>query len=55
MHIFFFDNGYFGQILEGFKSAGEEKWGNIQKYSRHHNGQFLGIQKLTGDASHSGR
>ena len=44
--ILFFDQGYFGQILEGSRSAVEETWGRIQKDSRHHNFQFLGITEI---------
>ena len=44
--ILFFDQGYFGQILEGTRSAVEETWGRIQKDSRHHNIQLLGITEI---------
>jgi hypothetical protein len=44
--ILFFDQGYFGQILEGTRSAVEETWGRIQKDSRHHNIKFLGIAEI---------
>ena len=44
--ILYFDQGYFGQILEGTKSAVEEAWGRIQKDSRHHNIELLGITEI---------
>jgi hypothetical protein len=44
--ILFFDQGYFGQILEGTRGAVEETWGRIQKDSRHHNIQLLGITEI---------
>ena len=44
--ILFFDQGYFGQILEGNRDAVEETWGRIQKDSRHRNIQFLGITEI---------
>ena len=44
--ILFFDQGYFGQILEGSRSAVEETWGRIQKDSRHRNIELLGITEI---------
>ncbi len=44
--ILFFDQGYFGQVLEGARGAVEETWGRIQKDSRHHNIELLGITKI---------
>lgn len=44
--IFFFDKGHFGQILEGARSAVEETWSRIQKDSRHHNIELLGITEI---------
>lgn len=44
--ILFFDQGYFGQVLEGDRGAVEETWGRIQKDSRHHNIELLGITKI---------
>lgn len=44
--ILFFDQGYFGQILEGSRDAVEETWGRIQKDSRHRNIEFLGITEI---------
>ena len=41
--ILFFDQGYFGQILEGSRSAVTETWGRIQKDPRHCNIELLGI------------
>ena len=44
--ILFFDNGYFGQILEGTRSAVDETWGRIQKDPRHQNIELLGITEI---------
>ncbi|CAM3729308.1 BLUF domain-containing protein [Polynucleobacter arcticus] len=44
--ILFFDQGYFGQILEGARSAVEETWGRIQKDPRHHNIELLAITEI---------
>ena len=44
--ILFFDQGYFGQILEGSRSSVEETWGRIQRDSRHHNIELLGITEI---------
>lgn len=44
--ILFFDQGYFGQILEGTRSAVEETWGRIEKDSRHHNIQLQGTREI---------
>lgn len=44
--VLFFDQGYFGQILEGTRNAVEETWGRIQKDSRHYNIRLLGIRKI---------
>lgn len=44
--ILFFEQGYFGQILEGTRSAVEETWGKIQKDSRHHDIELLGITEI---------
>jgi len=44
--ILFFEQGYFGQILEGSKSAVEETWAKIQKDSRHHHIELLGITEI---------
>lgn len=44
--ILFFDNGYFGQTLEGTRSAVEETWGRIQKDLRHHNINLLSFTEI---------
>jgi hypothetical protein len=44
--ILFFDQGYFGQILEGSRSAVIETWGRIQKDPRHYNIELLGIKDV---------
>ncbi len=44
--ILFFDHGYFGQIIEGSRSAVEETWGRIQKDSRHHGIDLLSITEI---------
>jgi Sensors of blue-light using FAD len=44
--ILFFDQGYFGQILEGSRGAVEETWKRIQKDSRHRNIELLGITEI---------
>lgn len=44
--ILFFDKGYFGQILEGTRSAVEEIWGKIKDDPRHHNIELLGITEI---------
>lgn len=44
--ILFFDQGFFGQILEGSREAVEEIWGRIQKDSRHRNIELLGITEI---------
>jgi len=44
--ILFFDQGYFGQILEGTRGAVEETWERIQKDSRHRNIELLGITEI---------
>ncbi|MBU3620645.1 BLUF domain-containing protein [Polynucleobacter sp. CS-Odin-A6] len=44
--ILFFDHGYFGQILEGDRSAVEETWSRIQNDTRHHNVELLGITEI---------
>lgn len=44
--ILFFDQGYFGQILEGTRGAVEETWARIQKDSRHRNIELLGITEI---------
>lgn len=44
--ILFFEQGYFGQILEGNRSSVEETWERIQKDSRHHNIELLGITEI---------
>ena len=44
--ILFFDHGYFGQVLEGTRSAVEETWGRIQKDPRHHKIELLGIAEI---------
>lgn len=44
--MLFFDQGYFGQILEGTRSAVEETWGRIQKDSRHTHIELLGITEI---------
>lgn len=44
--ILFFDNGFFGQVLEGPRIAVMETWGRIQKDSRHHNIELLGITEI---------
>jgi hypothetical protein len=44
--ILFFDQGFFGQILEGTRGAVEETWGRIQKDSRHRNIELLGITEI---------
>ncbi len=44
--ILFYDKGYFGQILEGTRSAVEETWGRIKNDSRHHNIELLGVTEI---------
>lgn len=44
--ILFFDQGYFGQILEGTRSAVEETWTRIQNDPRHHKIELLGIAEI---------
>ena len=44
--ILFFDQGYFGQILEGTRSAVEKTWGRIQKDSRHYDIKLLSITEI---------
>ena len=44
--ILFFEQGYFGQVLEGTRSAVEETWERIQKDSRHYNIELLGITEI---------
>lgn len=44
--ILFFDHGYFGQILEGDRSAVEETWHRIQNDTRHRNIELLGITEI---------
>lgn len=44
--ILFFDKGYFGQVLEGTRSAVEETWRRIKKDSRHSNIELLGITEI---------
>jgi hypothetical protein len=46
--ILFFDKGYFGQVLEGSRSAVEETWGRIKNDSRHRNIEMLGITEIEG-------
>ena len=44
--ILLYDKGYFGQILEGTRSAVEETWGRIKNDSRHHNIELLGVTEI---------
>ncbi len=44
--ILFFDQGYFGQILEGPRGEVEEVWGRIKNDTRHHNIELLGIVEI---------
>ena len=44
--ILLYDKGYFGQILEGNRSAVEETWGRIKNDSRHHNIELLGVSEI---------
>jgi hypothetical protein len=42
----FFEQGYFGQILEGPRDAVEDLWDRIKNDSRHHNIELLGITEI---------
>jgi len=44
--ILFFDQGHFGQILEGPRQAVEETWARIQSDRRHHSIELLGINLI---------
>jgi len=44
--VLFFDQGHFGQILEGSRADVEEVWGRIQKDPRHHHIKLLGISEI---------
>jgi hypothetical protein len=44
--ILFFEQGYFGQILEGTRGAVEETWSRIQQDTRHYNIELLGIDEI---------
>ena len=44
--MLFFDYGYFGQIIEGNRSAIEETWSRIKKDSRHCKIEFFGITEI---------
>jgi len=44
--ILFFDHGYFGQILEGTRSAIEETWERIKIDTRHRGIELLGITEI---------
>lgn len=44
--ILFFDQGYFGQIIEGPKAAVDETWNRIKDDKRHTNVELLGIQDI---------
>lgn len=44
--VIFFDQGYFGQILEGTRGAVEETWSRIQKDSRHYDIELLGNREI---------
>jgi|APGre2960657505_1045072.scaffolds.fasta_scaffold83721_1 hypothetical protein len=44
--VLFFEQGYFGQILEGPRDAVEELWDRIKNDSRHHNIELLGITEI---------
>lgn len=44
--ILFFDQGHFGQILEGPRAAVEEVWSRIKNDARHHNIELLGIVQI---------
>ncbi|SNX28415.1 Sensors of blue-light using FAD [Polynucleobacter meluiroseus] len=45
--VLFYENGHFGQLLEGGRSAVEELWGRIQKDPRHREIHLLGIRPIT--------
>jgi len=44
--MLFFDHGYFGQILEGNRSAIEETWSRIKNDNRHFNIEVRGITEI---------
>jgi len=44
--ILFFDHGYFGQIIEGPRSAVEETWSRIKNDSRHHTIELFMINEI---------
>ena len=44
--LLLYDKGYFGQILEGSRSAVEETWGRIKNDARHHNIDLLGVTEI---------
>jgi hypothetical protein len=44
--ILFFDQGHYGQILEGPRKAVEETWARIQSDKRHHTIELLGINQI---------
>jgi hypothetical protein len=44
--ILFFDQGYFGQILEGPRGEVEELWERIKNDVRHQNIELLGITEI---------
>lgn len=44
--ILFFDQGHFGQILEGSRGAVEELWDRIKNDTRHQNIELLGITEI---------
>ena len=41
--ILFFDQGYFGQIIDGPKAAVDETWGRVKVDKRHESVEFLGM------------
>jgi hypothetical protein len=44
--ILFFEQGYFGQIIEGPRTEIEKLWDRIKNDSRHHSIELLGITEI---------
>ena len=44
--VLFYDRGHFGQILEGKRADIEEIWSRIEKDSRHHHVELIGIREI---------
>jgi len=44
--ILFFEQGYFGQIIEGPRTEIENLWDRIKNDSRHHSIELLGITEI---------